>query len=271
MLVLGFDGILLGQDKGLRRAAIPLIRKALDQGKCVVLSSCRVMTEIFDYCGNDDLGCIPYAILSMGTELYDFRGKGLVRTHLLPSTMVRRVLEVTASRDVVLHVVRRGVFNGSAADLDPARLADFHLDHKTGVYDHIVSRDMDLRDFVSENINDIERLIVYNRSFEECADTNDRLRDCPVSLAYQHATGLHISPFGVCKATGLCELARELGISMDEVMAVGYSKNDEQLCKMAGCSVAMGGAVQSVKDWCDLEVADSDHDGAAEVLERYFL
>lgn len=271
MLVLGLDGMLLGRDKELRHAAVPLIRRALDQEKCVVLSSCRVMTEIFDYCGNDDLGCIPYAILSLGTELYDFHGEGLAQIHLLPSTMVRRVLEVTAGRDVVLHAVRRSVFNGSAADLDSARLAAFHLDHKARVFDHIVSRDMDLRDFISENIDDIERIIVYHRSFEECADTNDRLRDCPVNLAYQHATGLHISPFGVCKATGLCELAKRLGISMDDVMAVGYSKNDEQLCKSAGCSIAMGDAVQSVKDWCDLEVADSDHDGAAEVLERYFL
>lgn len=106
MLVLGLDGILLGRDKGLRHAAVPLIRRALDGGKCVVLSSCRVMAELFDYCGNDDLGCIPYAILSMGTELYDFRGEGLARIHLLPSTMVRRVLEVTAGRDVVLHVVK---------------------------------------------------------------------------------------------------------------------------------------------------------------------
>ena len=96
MLVLGLDGTLLGSVKELRRSAIPLIRQALDKGKYVVLSSGRVMWEIMDYCGDDGLGCLPYAILSMGTELYDFKKGEVIRRHLLPSTMVRKVLEVTS-------------------------------------------------------------------------------------------------------------------------------------------------------------------------------
>ena len=271
MLVLGLDGTLLGSDKRLRKAALPLVRAALEKGKYVVLSSGRVMWEIMDYCGNDELGCLPYAILSMGTELYDFERGEVVRRHLLPSTMVRKVLEVTAGRDVIMHAVKMSVFNGSASDLAPERLKRFSLDHKSGVFEHIVSRDDDLRQFLSSNIDQIERIVIYHTSFEECTDTYNRLRDCPLSLAYYHATGLHISPFGVSKSSGLCGLAWQLGISMDDVMALGYSVNDEQICKIAGCSIAMGGAVRSVKDWCDLVVADNDHDGAAEAIERYFL
>ena len=271
MLVLGLDGTLLGSDKELRRSAIPLIRQALDKGKYVVLSSGRVMWEIMDYCGDDGLGCLPYAILSMGTELYDFKKGEVIRRHLLPSTMVRKVLEVTSGRDVIMHAVKNSVFNGSSADLNPERLERFHLNHKARVFDHIVSRDDDLRQFLSANIDQIERIVIYHTSFEECADTNNRLKDYPLSLAYYHATGLHVSPYGVSKSSGLCGLAWQLGISMDDVMAVGYSVNDEQICKITGCSIAMGGAVRSVKDWCDLTVADSDHDGATEVLERYFL
>ena len=215
--------------------------------------------------------CLPYAILSYGTEVYDFRTSQVRQRHYLPSTMVRKVLEVTTGRDVIIHAVKRSVFNGSSADLEPARMARFHLDSKQRVFNYIVSRDEDLRQFLAKNLDEIERLVVYHTSFEECQDSYQRLSEWPLSLAYHRATGLQVMPFGVSKARGIGNICWDLGISMDDVMAIASSNYDEDTCKSVGCAVAMGNAPQSVQDWCDLLVADNDHDGAGDAIERYFL
>ncbi len=105
----------------------------------------------------------------------------------------------------------------------------------------------------------------------ERMDTMVRLRSQPVSLALLHATQLHIDPMGTNKATGLVGLCHQLGVSFDDVMALGDSPGDQTYLRMAGCSIAMGNAVRHVQDWCDLVVADADHDGAAEAVQKYFL
>ena len=271
MLVLELDGVLLDAGGHLPQRDVDLIHAALARGQYVVLSSTRVMWEIMDFITPQTLGCLPYAILSYGTEVYDFRPSPVRPRHYLPSTMVRKVLEVTTGRDVIIHAVKRSVFNGSSADLEPARMARFHLDSKQRVFNYIVSRDEDLRQFLAKNLDEIERLVVYHTSFEECQDSYQRLSEWPLSLAYHRATGLQVMPFGVSKARGIGNICWDLGISMDDVMAIASSNYDEDTCKSVGCAVAMGNAPQSVQDWCDLIVADNDRDGAGDAIERYFL
>ena len=47
--------------------------------------------------------------------------------------------------------------------------------------------------------------------------------------------------------------------------------NDLEALKIAGLSVAMGNAEQSVKRIADVVVADCDHGGCAQAIETYLL
>ena len=61
-----------------------------------------------------------------------------------------------------------------------------------------------------------------------------------------------------------------LGIPTDETVAVGDADNDLDVLRAAGLAVAMGNANQHVKEVCDVVVADNDHDGIVEVINRFF-
>jgi hydroxymethylpyrimidine pyrophosphatase-like HAD family hydrolase len=54
-------------------------------------------------------------------------------------------------------------------------------------------------------------------------------------------------------------------------MAVGDYENDVSLLRVAGWGVAMGNAVESVIAVADTVVADNDHDGVAEAIDRWIL
>lgn len=69
------------------------------------------------------------------------------------------------------------------------------------------------------------------------------------------------------KGRGLERLAEHLGISQSETMAIGDNENDLAMIRYAGTGVAMGNAIQSVKDAADVIVADNDHDGVAEAIQ----
>lgn len=58
---------------------------------------------------------------------------------------------------------------------------------------------------------------------------------------------------------------------MEAAIAVGDSFNDAAILKAAGLAIGMGNAAGPVRKLCDVIVADCDHDGVAEAIQRYLL
>ncbi|MBI5834474.1 MAG: HAD family phosphatase [Armatimonadetes bacterium] len=73
------------------------------------------------------------------------------------------------------------------------------------------------------------------------------------------------------KAAALAEWAARRGIGLDQTMAIGDGDNDVEMVAEAGLGVAMGNACAAVLDAADVVVADNDHDGVAEAIERFIL
>jgi len=75
----------------------------------------------------------------------------------------------------------------------------------------------------------------------------------------------------VSKGKALAALASHLGISLDEVMAVGDGTNDISLLTSAGLAVAMGNAHDDLKAIADYVTLDIDHAGLAAAIKRFLL
>jgi len=73
------------------------------------------------------------------------------------------------------------------------------------------------------------------------------------------------------KAAALVEWAERRGIDMAQVIAIGDGDNDVEMVAEAGLGVAMGNACAEVLAVADVVVADNDHDGVAEAIERFVL
>lgn len=73
------------------------------------------------------------------------------------------------------------------------------------------------------------------------------------------------------KGNALRDLAHVLGYSRSQLMAIGDSGNDIDLIEYAGTGVAMGNAVDAVKDVADAFTSTNSEDGVAEALKRFVL
>ena len=82
---------------------------------------------------------------------------------------------------------------------------------------------------------------------------------------------LDLSPVGVSKASGLEYVARHLGLSAEDTLAIGDGRNDIEMLRWAGRGVAMGQAVQEVHDAADATAETVYDDGAAVELRRWFF
>ena len=76
---------------------------------------------------------------------------------------------------------------------------------------------------------------------------------------------------GISKGTSLNSLIQQLGISREEVIAIGDSNNDLSMIEFAGLGVAMGNASEFIKAQADFVTDTNMNDGVAKVVEEFVL
>lgn len=82
---------------------------------------------------------------------------------------------------------------------------------------------------------------------------------------------LEFTESGVTKGTSLNCLIQQLGISRDEVIAIGDGNNDLSMIQFAGLGVAMGNASEAIKAEADFITDTNMNDGVAKVVEEFIL
>ena len=84
-------------------------------------------------------------------------------------------------------------------------------------------------------------------------------------------TYLEIAPKAVSKATALRLIMKEkYNSDLHEVMAFGDNYNDIDMIKYSGLGIAVGNAIQEVKDVAKEITLNSKEDGVAIAIEKYF-
>ncbi|MEV7429606.1 MULTISPECIES: HAD family hydrolase [unclassified Nocardioides] len=81
---------------------------------------------------------------------------------------------------------------------------------------------------------------------------------------------LDIAPIGVSKASGLAHVCAELGCTAADVLAIGDGRNDIEMLQWAGRGVAMGQAIEVVREAADAVTGEVYEDGAAKEISRWF-
>jgi Cof subfamily protein (haloacid dehalogenase superfamily) len=79
---------------------------------------------------------------------------------------------------------------------------------------------------------------------------------------------LELMPVGTSKGAALRFLAGQLGIGMEQVMAIGDNSNDLEMIEAVGYGVAMGNAIPQLKQKADYITLPCDEDGVAVVIEK---
>ncbi|KTR50120.1 sugar phosphatase [Pantoea ananatis] len=75
----------------------------------------------------------------------------------------------------------------------------------------------------------------------------------------------------VNKGYGVKMLAEKLGLKAEDVMAIGDQENDLAMIDYAGTGVAMGNAIESVKNIAQFITKTNREDGVAHAIEKWVL
>lgn len=90
-------------------------------------------------------------------------------------------------------------------------------------------------------------------------------------IAKSKKTYLEVTHPEANKGSALLFLANELGIDRSEIIGIGDNHNDSELLKAAGFGIAMGNAVQKVKDIADYTSFSNNDEGVLHAIEKFIL
>jgi hydroxymethylpyrimidine pyrophosphatase-like HAD family hydrolase len=89
---------------------------------------------------------------------------------------------------------------------------------------------------------------------------------------HEHLSGiLDFTSIDASKAAMAQQLARQMAIPAEQVMAIGDHDSDASLLQWAGVGVAMGNATPAAKAAADVITSSNLRDGVAEALEQWVL
>ena len=265
LLALDMDGTLLNSQKRVSPRTLSAVRELADSGVVVALSTGRGLAEIADY--SRELAFLTHASLDSGGLVYDLRARRAIHRSSIPREELVACLDAAEAEGAMTHlatlsVVQRGLI---------ARCAEFNV----GVYRPMFERNYtevdDLRSYALAHADEVVKVDIHHHD----AAARDRSRatleaTTTLALADAEVGSLECTPRGVNKASGLRRLCKLVGVPMELAVAVGDDDNDLAVLRAAGTGVAMGNANERVRTACDLVVADCDHDGIVEVIERLF-
>ena len=267
--LIGFDmdGTILNSQKTISHRTLEAVNRAARMGKRVILSTGRCISELEEF--RDVLANVSHYVCESGALIYDAVNQSILHSETLPRDLVEQVLETAAHEDVMVYMMSGGQALANASQV--ADTSHYHMGVYQEMMDRVVNKTDDIAALYRKHPFPVEKLNLFSASADIRERLHSRICGLPLAIAFAEGASLELSPLNVSKASGLVWLCGHLDIPLHQTIIVGDADNDAQVLQIAGLSVAMGNALPHIKELCDVVVADNDHDGCAEAVDRYLL
>lgn len=267
ILAFDMDGTLLNEKGALSEANEASLRRAMERGYHIVIATGRGYSAFPEAVLN--MEGIRFMISSNGAHIVDQQTRETIYSNLLTRDAVEAAMPWISDPDVM-----REVFFHHQVYADRHCMEDLPrygvLSEKSQHYVRTTRKPVD--DAVALIREYADQLENINLLFP---DQEKRLRYWQELSRIQGLTVVSSMPYNIelggattSKATALKALAEMLGLSHDNIMSFGDSSNDAQMLAAAQIAVAMGNAVEELKEAADVITLSNSEDGVAYALER---
>lgn len=264
IIVLDLDGTLTNNKKEITPRTLETLIRAQKQGVKVVLASGRPTYGIVPLAEKLQLDKYEGYILAYnGGEIIDWKTKELMYKNLLDKDVLPYLYKcandndfaiVTYEDEYVLTEKPEDEYVLKEALLNVMKIKK--VDNFLEAVKHPIAKCL--------IVGEAERLAVLEKEmYEHLKDRMGVFRSEPYFL--------ELVPKGIDKAQSLAVLLEELGMSKDEMIAIGDGFNDLSMIKYAGMGIAMQNAQQVVKDNADFITLSNEEDGVAYAVEKFIF
>lgn len=262
------DGTLLDSSIRMPDENIKALRKLNDSGIKTIFASGRVLSSIKYYqkiIGYDN------PIVATNGSMIALSSNDIYKTYYIDDDILKDLFEFCKEHKLEFHFYDEENYYTNRVNLE--RIKHLKIDNDYGMnyqVDLIIKEDPVsylLSQGKSANKFQISGIDNNKLSKEDIISKVDKKFGDKLYITSSGSNLIELSNKNSSKWNSLSEICEILGISIDEVAAIGDSYNDIPMVKNAKLSFAMGNANETLKKYADIIVGDNDSSGIVEACD----
>ena len=265
LLVLDVDGTLLNDEREISKRTLAALLKVQQMGVRIVLASGRPTYGLMPLAKTLELGNYGGFVLSYnGCQIIKAQNGEILFERRINPEMLPYLEKKARKNGFAIFTYHDDTLITERPDNDYIK-NEALLNNLKIIREDEFSTAIDFAPCKCMLVSDKEKaLIGLEQHWEKrLAGTLDAFRSEPYFL--------EVVPCGVNKANTLGALLEHLGVTREEVIAVGDGVCDVTMLQLAGMGVAMGHSQDSVKVCADYVTASNEEDGVALAVEKLIL
>ena len=265
LLVLDVDGTLLNDEREISKRTLATLLKVQQMGVRIVLASGRPTYGLMPLAKTLELGNYGGVVLSYnGCQIIKAQNGEILFERRINPEMLPYLEKKARKNGFAIFTYHDDTLITDSPDNEYIK-NEALLNNLKIIREDEFSTAIDFAPCKCMLVSDKEKaLIGLEQHWEKrLAGTLDAFRSEPYFL--------EVVPCGVNKANTLGALLEHLGVTREEVIAVGDGVCDVTMLQLAGMGVAMGHSQDSVKVCADYVTASNEEDGVALAVEKLIL
>lgn len=285
LVAIDLDGTMLNQYGIITEETKDVIKKVQEKNIEVIIASGRAINSVKNF--SKEINSQNYFISGNGAITYDIQNDKILYENILSKQKVLQIIKVCEENSIYYNVyTENGIIAKSLNyntlyyykdNLSKPEENQTHINIVENVYEYIEQREEKILKIMIcdehqsvfnsiirklKEISQIEVLEVSHMSRKIIKQGTEEIK-----LEYFYT---EVSAQNVDKWNAIENLIKILGISKEEVVAIGDNANDLKMIQNAGLGIAMGESAPYIKQSADKVALGNDENGVAQALEEIF-
>lgn len=265
LVCVDLDGTLLKDDKTITKENIEIIKEATSRGVIVCIATGRILKFVDRI--KDLLEIDTPVIASNGGVLFYKENK--LEINSLSYENILRIKEIAKNYNVKIYLnTEDSIISEEVIPKDYSynKINQQVLDkYKVNIVENYSFE----RLYKEDNKRAVKVICINKDDLEEVRKIRKALEDTEefeISSAEDYYC--EINPKGISKGKAVEDLAKELGISIKEVICIGDGGNDIEMLKRAGLAIAMDNGIPEVKEISDYITSNNNNSGVGRAIKN---
>lgn len=259
------DGTLLNDQREITTDVRNAIQKAIDSGVKIVITTGRPLPGVKSILNELNItGSQQYVITYNGGLVQTADGQKTLFRQELSTSEFKKINDFMAEQDAYVQVETHN--------------AAYTTNHRVHPWASFENSLVNLPLFVLDSETELEQVAFIKAIANDEEDRLDYIESqvpetisSKVNVIRSTANNLEFIDRQASKGNALLALAKELGIDQSETMSIGDQANDCSMIEQAGIGVAMGNAIDKVKEIADYQTDTNNNSGVAKAINELVL
>lgn len=268
LIAADLDGTMMRKECYLSDYSKDVIRRLVAEGHIFVPTTGRCFASAYQKV--KDIPGIRYYITSNGCIVYDIKEDKMLYEHFLPSELAYEIYMDTIALDGAPEIYS-GLDSYLEEERFPLALKAFNKELSEDLYATTISIQEAGEEIRSGRmkVNKFNLVFHTEEDKRKIATKYEGREEIVVTVPTPY--NLEVFYNGCDKDTGMQLIARKEGIAHSQTIAIGDSINDMKMVEYAALGLAVGNAMEPLKEVADQIILANHEDGPAKYIEEKIL